>query len=257
MTRSIRASRRAAVLLAGMVAVTSLAAGCGTGQVSETANKVPSVQGVNIQTPDNGFKIRGLQVDYPGTEGYEAGDNAPLSVILYNDTDRAITVTVGTDSAREVLLTGTAGTASPTPSESPGSPPSPGGPGGPTPSGTGSASPEASPSPEGSPSPDGSASPSPSDDESASPGPSAPAGQPARIEVPALSYVQLTGGATGQLQLIGLNEALLAGQQVNLVFDLGNGQTLQTPAPVAVPLTPAAPPSPIIEREFGIEGEGH
>jgi hypothetical protein len=67
--------------------------------------------------------------------------------------------------------------------------------------------------------------------------------------------VQLTGGPTGQLQLVGLNEALLAGQQVDLVFDLGNGQTLETPAPVAVPLSPAAEPTPIIERHFGLEDE--
>jgi hypothetical protein len=40
-----------------------------------------------------------------------------------------------------------------------------------------------------------------------------------------------------------------------VTFDFGNGNTVTGPAPIAVPLTPAAPPSPIIEREGGYEGD--
>ncbi|TDB70321.1 copper chaperone PCu(A)C [Micromonospora sp. KC723] len=242
MTRSIRGSRRAALLLSGMAAATALlVTGCGAGQVAETANKEPSIQGVNIQTPDNDYKVRGLYVEYPGIEGYRAGGNAPVNAVVYNDTREPVTVTVTTDSAREVVLTGAAGSPSPTAPVSPGSSPSD------------SASPSGSASPSDNASPSGSASARPS--ESASPSPSAPAGERARFEIPALGYLQLTVQGGRHLELVGLNEKLLAGQQVNLTFDFGNGKTISTPAPIGIPLTPAAPPSPIVERHGGYEGQ--
>lgn len=52
------------------------------------------------------------------------------------------------------------------------------------------------------------------------------------------------------LQLAGLHEALRPGQSVELVFDFG-GQQIQTPAPVAIPLTAAPPATPIVG------GDGH
>lgn len=245
MTRSIRGSRRAALLLAGSAAATGLLlSGCGAGQVAETAVKVPSVQGINAQTPDNAYKLRGLYVQYPGTEGYKAGSNAPINVVIYNDSRDPVTVTVTTDSAREVLLTGATPTgAQASPSQSATEPASA------SPTAT---NPSASPSQSlgTSPSASGSASASPS----ASASESAPAGQPARIDIPALGYVQLSATAGQALQLVGLKDDLLPGQQINLVFDFGNGKTIKTAAPIGVPLTPGAPASPIITREGGAEG---
>ncbi|WP_446217262.1 hypothetical protein [Micromonospora sp. IBHARD004] len=239
MTRSIRGSGRAALLLAGTAAAASLLlSGCGAGQVAETAKKIPSVQGVNVQTSDNLYKVRGLYVQFPGTEGYRAGANAPLNVVIYNDSKTPVTVTVTTDSAREIVLAGPGGAeAGPT-----GSPTEPA-----------SASPTAS-DPSASPSRSVGAGESASASPSASASESAPAVQPARIEIPALGYAQLTGGSGQRLQLVGLNDKLLAGQQVNLVFDFGNGKTIKTAAPIGVPLTPGAPASPIITREGGEEG---
>ncbi|WP_433229556.1 hypothetical protein ACQP2H_28955 [Micromonospora sp. CA-248260] len=232
MTRSIRGSRRATLLLVGLAGATALlATGCGAGQVSETANKQPSVQGVNVQTSDNAYKVRGLYVAYPGDSGLAAGANAALNAVIYNDTRDPVTVTVTTDSARQIVLTGATGSASPSGSASPAE----------------SASPSGSASPAETTSPDGNASPS----EGASP--SAPAGQPARIEIPALSYVQLNVQNGQHLQLIGINEALRTGQQVNLTFDFGGGRTVSTPVPVGVPLSPAPPASPIVHREGGEE----
>ncbi|MEU4713396.1 hypothetical protein AB0F73_07050 [Micromonospora purpureochromogenes] len=234
MTRSIRGSRRAALLLSGMAAATALlATGCGAGQIAETANKEPSIQGINVQTPDNAYKVRGLYVEYPGTEGLRTGANAALNTVIYNDTRDPVTVTVTTESAREVVITGRPGSTPPPESGAPSE----------------SASPHAE-----SASPSGSASASPS--ESAPASPSAPAGQPARFEIPAQSYVQLNVQGGRYLQLVGLTEALRVGQQVDLTFDFGNGRTIQTGAPIGVPLTPAAPVSPIIEREGGHEGGG-
>ncbi|SCE89465.1 hypothetical protein GA0070607_2922 [Micromonospora coriariae] len=245
MTRSIRGSRRAALLLSGIAAATSLlASGCGTGQIAETANKEPSVQGVNLSAGNGAFAVRGLLVDYPGTEGYRAGQDAALNAVIYNDSKDTVTVTVTTESAREVVISG--GSASPSPSASESASASP------STSESGSASPSATPSETGS------SSATPSAPESArasgSASPSAP-GQPARIELAPLSYLQLNSEATQQLRLIGLTEALRSGQNVFLTFDFGNGNTVTGPAPVAVPLTPAAPPSPIIEREGGYEGD--
>ncbi|MEU4551567.1 hypothetical protein EV382_4776 [Micromonospora violae] len=244
MTRSIRGSRRAALLLSGIAAASLLASGCGTGQIAETALKEPSVQGVNLTTDNGSFSVRGLLVDFPGTEGYRAGQDAGLSAVIYNDSKETVTVTVTTESAREVVISGGSASPSPTASESasmsPSTPPS------------GSASPSVTPSETGS------SSATPSAPESArasgSASPAAP-GQPARIELAPLSYIQLNSEATTQLRLIGLTEALRSGQNVVVTFDFGNGNTVTGQAPVAVPLTPAAPPSPIIEREGGYEGD--
>lgn len=250
MTRSIRGSRGAALLLAGTAAAASLLlSGCGAGQVAETANKIPSVQGVNVQTPDNLYKVRGLYVQFPGTKGYEAGANAPLNVVIYNDSPSPVTVTVSTDGARDVQLTGAApggGEATPTGS----------------PTEQGSASPTAT-DPNASPSQSLGTSESPSASPSASPSETAPAGRPARIEIPALSYAQLNSDSPQFLQLVGLNEKLLTGQQVGLTFDFGNGKVIKTGAPVGIPLTPNAPASAVVNprehagEQGGVEGGGH
>ncbi|MEU8258792.1 hypothetical protein AB0C06_31525 [Micromonospora inaquosa] len=244
MTRSIRGSRRAALLLSGIAAASLLASGCGAGQIAETALKEPSVQGVNLTTNNGSFSVRGLLVDFPGTEGYRAGQDAGLGVVIYNDSKETVTVTVTTESAREVVISG--GSASPSPSASESASMSP------------SSSTSGSPSPSVTPSETGSSSATPSAPESArasgSASPAAP-GQPARIELAPLSYIQFNSEATSQLRLIGLTEALRSGQNVVVTFDFGNGNTVTGQAPVAVPLTPAAPPSPIIEREGGYEGD--
>ncbi|MBQ1024404.1 hypothetical protein [Micromonospora sp. C95] len=237
MRRSIRGSRRAAVLLPGIAAAAGLLlSGCGAGQISETANKVPSIQGVNLQAGDGRYAVRAAALAYPGVEGYQAGDNALLNVVLYNDSPDPVTVTVSSPDAREVVLSTVAAATSPSP--------------------TGSPSPTTSPapeqSPEGSPAPDDSASPG----NSPSPSPTgSPTSGPARIEIPPLSYVQLNTEGEQVLQLLGLNENLLAGQSVTLTFDFG-GETVTSPAPIAVPLTPLPQPSPVIERHTEYEGEG-
>ncbi|PZG17607.1 hypothetical protein C1I95_15135 [Micromonospora craterilacus] len=230
MTRSIRGSRRAAMLLPGIAAAAGLLlSGCGAGQISETANKAPSIQGVNLQAADGKYGVRSVLVAYPGVEGYRAGDDAVLNAVFFNETQNPVTVTVTSSDAREVVLTTVRAATSPSPTGSP--------------SPTTSPSPEESP--EGTPSP---ASPSPSPTGS-------PATEPARIVLPPLSYVQLNTEGDRVLQLIGLNEAVLAGENITLTFDFGGGNTITSLAPIAVPLTPAPPPSPIIERHTGYEGE--
>ncbi|MFF5174049.1 hypothetical protein ACFY3U_15585 [Micromonospora sp. NPDC000089] len=250
MTRSIRGSRRTALLLSGVAAATALlASGCGSGQVAETSLKEASVQGVSAQTADNVFKVRGLYVEYPGGQDYRAGANAPLNTVIYNDSPDPVTVTVTTQGARQVVLTGTAGSPAATASASA----SPSGSASPSAGASESTSPTPSAPTTANLTPSGSASPSATGSASASPSESAaaPAGEPARIEIPALGYVQLNVQGGRYLQLVGLNEELRSGQQVDLTFDFGNGRTISTAAPVGVPLTPAPQVSPIITREGG------
>ncbi|WP_089157519.1 hypothetical protein [Micromonospora sp. NBS 11-29] len=254
MTRSIRGSRGPALLLAGTAAASLLLSGCGAGQIAETANKIPSVQGVNVQTSDNLYKVRGLYVQSPGPQGYEAGADAPLNVVIYNDSQAPVTVTVTTDSARDIRLAGGGSAEGATPTGSPTEP--------------ASASPTATdPSASPSQSLEVPASPSAGESGSASPSPSetgsAPAGQPARIEIPALGYAQLNSGNPRFLQLIGLSQKLLVGQQVNLTFDFGDGKVIRTPAPIGIPLTPPAQPSAVVNprehsgEQGGVEGGSH
>lgn len=224
---------RRAALVAGVATVAAVAlAACSAGQVAETANKNPSVYGVNAQNSDGSVLIRNLAVAYPGTAGFESGANAPLEVNLYNQTAREITVLIssqpfegegeGVVSARAVGLVGgaptTPSTAIPEPS---GSRPV--------------ATPDTDSSPTGSveqPSAEPSASPSST--------PAAGAARPARIAIGPLSYVSFQPGDTETLQAIGLSGKLLPGQAVNLVFEFSNGaQPLVVQASVAVPTSPA------------------
>jgi hypothetical protein len=242
-TRSIRGSRPATLLLAGVaVASALLASGCGTGQISETAAMEPAVTGVNAQTTDNIFKIRNLSVNYPGSKGYAAGADAPLDVVIYNDSGKAVTVTVTTDSARAVVLAG--GSASPSAPASA----SPSGSASASPSGSASASASAS----GSATPTGGASAS----ASASPTPSpTPADVPASLQIPSGGFLVLNRASGRQLQLNGLNAALRPGQSVNLVFTF-DGTEIKTPAPMGLPLTAAPPATPVVGGEGGGTGHG-
>ncbi|GAB3149210.1 hypothetical protein GCM10027290_35080 [Micromonospora sonneratiae] len=237
MTRSIRGARRAAVLLAGTAATALLMSGCGAGQIAETARKAPSINGINAQTENGTFKVRNLAVSYLDPKGYPAGGNAPLEVVLYNDSDQSVTVTVTTDSANSVVLTDPSATPSvpvaPTETAAP----------------TGTAEPSGSATPEppaGTESPSGSPSPVETT-------PAAPAETPASIEIPARSFVVLNKTAGRHFQVNGLRSALSSGGSINLVFNFG-GQHLETVVPVALPLTPGPVATPLVHDE---EGKGH
>ena len=231
MTRSIGGYRRAAVLLAGATAATLLVSGCGAGQIAETANKASAIPGVNVdlEVTDGSYKIRNLLVAYKDTNPYPAGGNAALSVAIFNDTAKEVTVKVTSDSARSVVIAG----ATPTPAQPPATP---------TPSAPGSVSPTAATTPaEGatesqSPRPTGSPQPVPS---VAVP----PSDGPATLKIPAHGFVILGPSGGSFLQLEGLRAALRTGQTVNLVFDF-DGKQIATTASVSVPLSPApvAPP---------------
>jgi len=84
-------------------------AGCGTGIYSQTAQKVPSVPGVNATAPRSAggtVSVRNATLAYPGVKGYQSGSDAKLQVWLFNDSPEPVTVTFRTES-------GTVTTASP------------------------------------------------------------------------------------------------------------------------------------------------
>ncbi|HEX7746053.1 MAG TPA: hypothetical protein VF462_12420 [Micromonosporaceae bacterium] len=242
MTRSIRAHRRATLLLAGLGAAGSLLlSGCGAGQIAQTAAKAPAVPGVNAQIDAAGgsYMIRNLVVSYRDPKGYPAGSNAPVEVAIFNETDTPVTVRVTSDSARAVVLAGA--TALPTP---PAAAPTPGGPAA-SASGGGIVNPTEPPTVTRSPKPTGSVQPLPTPS-------SVPAGGPANLEIPARSFVLLNRTGGRFLQLEGLNQELRPGQSVNLTFDF-NGHHISTAVPVTVPLSPAPKGSPVTEEA----GQGH
>ena len=240
MKRSIRGRRRATVLLAGAAATALLVSGCGAGQIAETANKASAIPGVNVDlnAADGSYKIRNLLVAYKDTNPYPAGGNAPLSVVIFNDTSKEVTVKVTSDDARSVVVAG----ATPTPAQPPATP---------TSSAPASVSPTNGTTPSGgatesqSPRPTGSPQPVPS-----AAGP--PSAGPATLRIPANGFVVLGPSGGSFLQLEGLHAPLRAGQTVNLVFEF-DGEQISTTAPVSVPLSPAPVAPPAHE---GVQG-GH
>ncbi|GLY08089.1 MULTISPECIES: hypothetical protein [Actinoplanes] len=231
--RSLRTRR--AGLVAGAATVAALISGCSAGQVAETAILDTPIAGVDSESADGSVLVRNLQVEYNGIEGYEAGENAPLELSLYNQTAEAITVTITSqapDRAQVVAAdkVGFVGAASPSVSASPSESASP------SPSGGASASPSASESESADPETSDSASPSAEPSESAAPSVTA-----ASIKVEAMSTALFRPSDASPLQVVGLSEPLKPGTAVNLVFAFSNGAPeLVLQAPVASPLTPAS-----------------
>lgn len=257
MTRSIRGTRRAVLLMAGMGAATTLLlSGCGTGQIAETAHKVPSVPGVNVDSRDGAVSIRNLMVAYAGVKGYPAGADAPLIVALVNNAETPVTVTVTAAAPaggpQDTVVSGTsvvlAGKTAPTSAPSPTATASP------------TASASASPSPTASASASASESASPTAPSPTAPSPSAsaepPTGTPAAIEIPAKGSVMFTAESTELLKVVGLSAPLTPGKSVNLTFAFSsNNEQLTVTAPVGVPLT-AAPRATPQQNEGGEGGVG-
>jgi copper(I)-binding protein len=240
-THSIVRTRAGTALLAGAaLATVMLVSGCGTGQISATALTVPAVPGVNsVPSPGDlsGIALRNVLLRYPGTQGYQRGQDAPLELRILNSGNQDVTlVQVTSPSAASVKLTGS---ASPTPTSSASSTPTE------TPSSTAKASSSASPTgssanPTGTKS---SASASPTSPASATP--SQAASQPIDVPIPAGEHVTLSPGSGTTLLLVGLTQDLLTGQSIPITFGFSGGVQFTLDVPVDVPMSPA-PRSPLV-----------
>jgi copper(I)-binding protein len=100
--------RRSLLLAATLGTVLLAGAGCGAGQISQTADIVPAVPGANsTATPggDASIQLRNALIAYPGLDGYRAGAAAPLELSVFNTGDDPVTlVQVTTEAARSVTL---------------------------------------------------------------------------------------------------------------------------------------------------------
>jgi hypothetical protein len=239
----IRSTSRS--VLAGLVVVAGFTlAGCGAGQVSQTAVQSPTVDGVSAQA--GSMSIRNVALEYPTQGLYAKGSNARLRMIIANDGTEADTLTaVRSTVSPEVTITAAgseAAGATPTltaapPSDTPtatgtasGTPTGSVEPPNSSVTGTSTAGPSEGAPTSGSAPASGSASGSASPSESATPT-EAPAAQ---IPIPAGGVVSFTGdGPT--VELTALTTQLYPSQtlQVTLVFQKA-GQVTMTIA-VSVP----------------------
>jgi len=231
-------------VLAGLVVAGGLAlSACASGQVAQTAQMRPTVDGQMAQV--GSLAIRNVALDYPAGGVYERGSDARLRMVVVNggvapdslvsvSSPVATDVTISAGGSAEVT-----GSATPEPTGSASESASPTA----TPSDTasGTATPSASPG--------GSASPSPT----ASPTPS-PTPENAQIQIPPNSYVSFREDGP-RIMLTGLTRQLRPGQNlvVTLTFQRAGSVTMT----IAVG-TPEAqlPPAPTVSVEPGGESEG-
>jgi len=231
-------------VLAGLGVAGGLAlSACASGQVAQTAQMSPTVDGQMAQV--GSLAIRNVALDYPAGGVYERGSDARLRMVVVNggvapdslvsvSSPVATDVTISAGGSAEVT-----GSATPEPTGSASESASPTA----TPSDTasGTATPSASPG--------GSASPSPT----ASPTPS-PTPENAQIQIPPNSYVSFREDGP-RIMLTGLTRQLRPGQNlvVTLTFQRAGSVTMT----IAVG-TPEAqlPPAPTVSVEPGGESEG-
>ncbi len=223
---------RRAALVAGVATVGVIAlAGCSAGQVAETALLDTPIAGVNANAPDGSVFVRNVQIDYTGTEGYKKGDNAPLELSLFNQSEKDVTVSITSTPVDQpqVVSAAQVGFVS-----------------APAPAASGEALPSGVPS---------SGAPSAGPSAGASAVPSLPAAEPtptvtaAQITIKALGSAVFKPTDAKKLQVIQLSDDLKPGEQVNLVFHFSTGgPDLTIQAPVAVPLSPASR-APGLEHE--------
>lgn len=201
---------RRAALVAGVATVGVIAlAGCSAGQVAETAILNTPIAGVNANAADGSVFVRNAQVEYNGLAGYKQGENAPLELSLFNQTEKAVTVSITSTALEQpqVVSASKVGFVS-------------------------------APAPAAEPSVDPSASVPASAEPTTAPTPTV---TEAQITIEPLGSALFRPADAKKLQVIGLSDDLKPGEKVNLVFHFSNGAAdLTIQAPVAIPLAPAS-----------------
>lgn len=239
MNRSTSRSVLAGLVVAGGLALSA----CASGQVAQTAQMRPTVDGQMAQV--GSLAIRNIALDYPAGGVYERGSDARLRMVVVNggvapDSLVSVSSPVATDVT--ISAGGSAeatGSATPEPTGSPSESASPTA----TPSDTasGTATPSASPGESASASPTSSPTPSPTPEN-------------AQIQIPPNSYVSFREDGP-RIMLTGLTRQLRPGQNlvVTLTFQRAGSVTMT----IAVG-TPEAqlPPAPTVSVEPGGESEG-
>jgi copper(I)-binding protein len=260
-------------VLAGLVVVGCLGlAGCAAGQIAQTAQQRPTVDGQEAQVGP--IAIRYAALEYPTGGSYEQGSDARLRMVVVNTGDSADVLTsVRSDVAEDVTITqGTSLPASGSAAAAPSASLSPTGSAmfspSPTPGGTASGTPtgqaeppqssvsagSGTPSQTPSGSAGGSASPSGSAAAVASPNPTAGTAQNAQIPIPPNGYVSFIGDGPTVL-LTGLTQKLLPGQNLSVTFTFQNAGSTTVTIAVSTPDGEISP-APTVTVEPDSESEG-
>ena len=239
MNRSTSRSVLAGLVVAGGLALSA----CASGQIAQTAQMSPTVDGQMAQV--GSLAIRNVALDYPAGGVYERGSDARLRMVVVNGGVAPDSlVSVSSPVATDVTISA-GGSAEATGSA--------------TPEPTGSASESASPTATPSDTASGTATPSASPGGSASPSPTSsptpsPTPENAQIQIPPNSYVSFREDGP-RIMLTGLTRQLRPGQNlvVTLTFQRAGSVTMT----IAVG-TPEAqlPPAPTVSVEPGGESEG-
>lgn len=229
-----RSMMRGATALAASAAVAAalLLAGCGSGQVSQTEAQRPPISGIDVNSADGSIFLRNLAIEYPGPEGYAKGSSAPIHVRIANMSEQKVRLVSVTAEVGMAALAGPAALPS-TPAPAPATPTA-------SPTGSPSGSPSAGRSGSGTPTPSpSSAAPT------ASPSPTGPpVNRQISIDIATRGLAILDPSSPRYLVLTDLREELRPGQTVMVTFRFDNGVQIETPVPMAVPLSPL-PRSPL------------
>lgn len=235
----IRSTSRS--VLAGLVVVAGAAlAGCGAGQISQTALQSPTVDGSSAQV--GSLAIRNVALEYPTQGSYAKGSTARLRMVIANSGTSSDTLTaVRSEAADEVTITAAgSGSAGATPSltAAPSDSPTPTGTASGTPTGsveppdssvtgTATAGPSGSASASGSESASGSASESASGSASGSAEATPSEAAPAQVAIPPNGLVSFTDDGPN-VSLVGLTNQLYPSQtlQITLVFQRAGQVTM-------------------------------
>ena len=113
MTRSPRRRLAVPAVAAALALPVCLLASCSSSLLAETALETSGVPGavasVRAGTANETIQFVNATVDYNGPKGYAAGDTAPLSLWIFNNTTRDITLTgVRSDAGQVMVASGTA-----------------------------------------------------------------------------------------------------------------------------------------------------
>lgn len=235
-------------VLAGLVVVGGLAlAGCGAGQIAQTAQDMPTVDGQMAQIGP--IAIRDAALEYPPGGVYESGTDARLRMVIVNSgvasdslvsvssaAATSVTISEGGSAAATGSATpepGASETASASASETP------------TPTGTASAS--------GTATPGGSASPSASQSPSASPTAS-PTPENAQIQIPPNGYVSFREDGP-RVMLTGLTRQLRPGQNLQVTLTFQRAGSVRMTIAVGTPEAELSP-APTVSVGPDSESEG-
>ena len=231
-------------VLAGLVVVAGLAlAGCGAGQVAQTALSKPTVDGQMAQLGP--LAIRDAALEYPAGGVYERGSDARLRMVIVNSGIRPDALVSASSPVATDVTISEGGSAGATGSATPES----------TASGSETASPGATPTDTGS----GTATPSPSASGSPTTSPeatptAAATAENARIQIPPNNYVSFREDGP-RVMLTGLTQQLRPGQNLRVTLTFANAGSVTMTIAVGTP-DAELPPAPTVSVDPDSESEG-